>query len=141
MTSDPIGTRLGPSDPVRAVTAFEVASCHGDSTARDIAKLLRDERCGVLLVYGSGTVAVVSERDVVRALAEGDDPDAVWAVDVMSRSAIMIEPDATIEAAAELMLEAGVRHLVVDDQDGDRYGVVSMRDLVDPLLAGLDVIG
>ena len=59
----------------------------------------------------------------------------MWAVDVMTRDTIMIEPDATIEAAAELMLEAGVRHLVVDDSEGDRYGVVSVRDLLDPLLA------
>ncbi len=138
MTFEPGDARIGPTDPVRSVTAFEVATCHGDSTARQIAKLLRDERCGVLLVFGADSVAVVSERDVVRALAEGDDPDSVWAVDVMSRSTLMIEPDATIEAAAELMLEAGVRHLVVDDQDEDRFGVVSMRDLLDPLLAGLD---
>ncbi len=138
MTSEPDIDRIGPGDPVRAVTAFDVASCHGDSTARQISKLLRDERCGVLLVHGAGTIGVVSERDVVHALAEGDDPDSVWAVDVMTRAAIMIEPDASIEAAAELMLQAGVRHLVIDDQDGDRYGVVSMRDLLDPLLAGLD---
>ncbi len=141
MTFEPTDARIGPADPVRSVTAFEVATCHGDSTARQIAKHLRDERCGVLLVFGPDTVAVVSERDVVRALAEGDDPDSVWAVDVMTRSTLMIEPDATIEAAAELMLEAGVRHLVVDDQDEDRFGVVSMRDLLDPLLAGLDAVG
>lgn len=141
MTSEPTAARIGPTDPIRAVTAFEVATCHGDSTAREISKAMRDEHCGVLLIYGSDTVAVVSERDVVRALAEGDDPDAVWAVDVMTRTTIMIEPDAPIEAAAEVMLEAGVRHLVVDDQDNDRFGVVSMRDLLDPLLAGLDASG
>ena len=131
----PAPDTFGPLDPVRSVTAFEVATCHGDSTVREISKCLRDEQCGLLLIMGAGAVAVVSERDVVHALADGDDPDDVWAVDVMTRDTIMIEPDATIEAAAELMLEAGVRHLVVDDSEGDRYGVVSVRDLLDPLLA------
>jgi len=129
------GDQLGPGDPVRSVTAFDVVTCHGDSTAREISKRMRDGHCGLLLIHGAGTVAVVSERDIVASLADGDDPDDVWAVDVMTRNTIMIEPDASIEEAAELMLEAGVRHLVVQDTDDERFGVVSVRDLLDPLLS------
>ena len=123
---------LTPADPIAAVAAFDVATCTGASTLRDISRELRDEHVGVLLVHGETSVSVVSERDVVHSIAEGADPDHVWAVDVMSRFAVSVTSETSIEEAAEVMLEAGVRHLVVED--GDRHGIVSVRDLLDPLL-------
>lgn len=126
---------IGPADPVRAVTAFDVASCDGASTLRDISKVMREEHCSLLLVFGEAGLSVVSERDIVHGLAADADPDHVWAVDVMSEATVTVTPDTSIERAAEVMLEAGVRHLVVEDTDADRVGVVSVRDLLDPLLA------
>lgn len=126
----------GRTDPVRSVTAFDIVTCRGVNTLREMAEMMSGRAVGFLLVTREGSVAVVSERDIVRALADGEDPDDGWAVDVMSRDALMVSPDTAIEDAAELMLEANVRHLVVDDPDHERYGVVSIRDLVGPLLAG-----
>lgn len=130
---------LGPDDPVRAVTAFDpICAAPGDDLAA-MARLMAEHNCGALLVnlHGGG-VALVSERDVVRALAA--DNEAAWAVDVMARQVIEISPDDSIADAAELMLEAGVRHLLVRDELEDgalRLGIVSVRDLIDPILNGL----
>ncbi|MDG2111672.1 MAG: CBS domain-containing protein [Actinomycetota bacterium] len=46
----------------------------------------------------------------------------------------MITPRSTVADAAQVMLDAGIRHLVVEDLDNDRRGVVSVRDLLEPLV-------
>jgi len=72
----------------------------------------------------------VSERDVVRALAAGGDVHELRAADVMTEAPVRILGQATILAAAERMLEAGVRHLPVLGAQGQVLGVVSMRDVL-----------
>jgi CBS domain-containing protein len=77
---------------------------------------------------------VVSERDVVDALAEGADPDEVWAGDVMVDDLVIAEPDEPILDVAERMGDEGVRHVAVVER-GTIIGVVSARDLLPVLSA------
>ena len=78
---------------------------------------------------------VVTERDIVRALSEGADPDKEWAVDVMSVDLRSLGPDHTIAEAAALMQDAVIRHVVVSDPaDPDVVAMVSIRDLLEPFL-------
>lgn len=129
---------LRPTDPIRALTAFDVAMGEGKSTLRALASRMHDRNCGLLVVERNGNgPSVVSERDIVRALAEGADPDRTWAVDVMARDVLVVSADTSIEDTAELMLEANVRHLLVEDPDDGRIGVVSIRDLLEPLLSAI----
>lgn len=76
---------------------------------------------------------IISERDIVRSLAEGGDPSDERVSDWMSVELSTVESTASIEDATELMLEGGMRHLpVVDTIDGRRkvVGMVSVRDLL-----------
>jgi predicted transcriptional regulator len=103
-------------------------------TLRSLAAVLAELDIGVALIARSdGSAGVVSERDVVHALADGADPDEVWAADVMMDDLVLAEPEDTIVDVADLMVAEAVRHVSVVDR-GAIVGVVSARDVL-PVLA------
>ncbi len=64
---------------------------------------------------------------------------ALWAVrDVMSREVIAVNPDTSLQTAAELMLEHGISGMPVVDEQGQLLGMVSKTDLVRQRLTGED---
>ena len=82
-----------------------------------------------LLTVEAGRLAgIMTERDLMRAVARGLRDDAVVG-ECMTADPDTIAPDDTIEHAAMLMIHGGYRHLPVLDGD-DVVGVVSIRDLV-----------
>lgn len=116
-------------DPVRLLMSQPVVVADQEATLREVAMLLRDESVGAVVIPGrTGAAGIVSERDVVRALADGADPDTTWAVDVMSEKPVFLAPDDSVAEARRLMLDGGIRHLPVLDGD-DVVGVVSLRDV------------
>lgn len=74
------------------------------------------------------------QADIVRALAEGAEPDDALAADVMTRTVLSTSLDEPILSVAELMADAHIRHAVLVDDGGDVVGIVSMRDVLRPLL-------
>jgi CBS domain-containing protein len=66
---------------------------------------------------GSRLVGILTDWDVVRALAAEGDPSAQPLADFMSTELVATAPDATLADAAELMSEAEVHHLLVRDGD------------------------
>jgi CBS domain-containing protein len=95
-----------------------------------LAAVLGKLDIGVALVARpDGSVGIVSERDVVRALAVGADPEEVWAADVMIDGLVLAEPEGAIVDVAERMSAEAVRHVTVVDR-GTIVGVVSARDLL-----------
>jgi signal-transduction protein with cAMP-binding, CBS, and nucleotidyltransferase domain len=88
-----------------------------------------------LLVVGTREhpVGVLSERDVVGALARGLDPAVAPVRAVMTAAMAVADLDESLLDAALQMLDAGVRHLPVE-YEGQVEGVVSIRDLLRPLV-------
>jgi len=69
-------TGLRPGDPIRSIMAFPVAEIDAQATLREVADALTFAEVGALLVVdGTTALGVVSERDVVHALARGGDAD------------------------------------------------------------------
>lgn len=97
-------------------------------TLREVARVLDAYEVGAAVVRHPDDPGFVSERDVVRALANGCDPDVLWAEDVMTVELLGVTPGTSVIAAARQMLDAGIRHLAVVDSD-NVIGVISMRDL------------
>lgn len=127
-------TMANPRNPVRDVMSRGAISVDEKLTLRSLAAVLAEADIGTALVARpDGSVGVVSERDVVRALADGADPDEVWAADVMVDSLVIVEPEETVADVAQQMLAEAVRHVAVVDR-GAIIGVVSARDLL-PILA------
>jgi CBS domain-containing protein len=82
----------------------------------------------VVILDGDAIAAILTERDVMRAVAGGRDgsaPVSEW----MTRHPDTIEPTDTTDHAASLMIHGGFRHLPVVDQ-GKVVGIVSIRDLM-----------
>lgn len=126
---------LDVDSPIAAVSAFDLAMAEPGDDLPSLARRMHDSDIGALLVRGhDGEVGIVTERDVVRALAEDE---WSWAVDCMTRDLIVVSADTSIGDAAELLITAGVRHLVVEQEDGT-IGVASMRDLLGPILDSTD---
>ncbi len=77
---------------------------------------------------------IITERDVLRAVAEGANLEAVPVEDYMTSHAITASPSWDVLEAARRMLTGGFRHLVVLGESGQTLGVLSIRDLVRALL-------
>jgi CBS domain-containing protein len=94
-----------------------------------VAQRMADRNVGAVLVIEDGRLAgIMTERDIMRAVARGLGDDAVVG-ECMTADPETIAPDDTIEHAAVLMIHGGYRHLPVVDGD-DVVGVLSIRDLV-----------
>jgi CBS domain-containing protein len=107
----------------------------GEATIHDVVKIMAEQNIGSLVVVENGRmVGVLSERDVVRSLAERGNL-SVKVSDICKRDIITLQADATLEEAAEKMGKHGIRHIVVVNKSGELIGVVSVRDLIQELYA------
>ena len=98
----------------------------------EVAQRMVERNVGAVLVLDDGRlVGILTERDVLRAVARGLG-DTTRVGDCMTAHPETIAPDDTTEHAAVLMLHGGFRHLPVVEGE-DLVGVISIRDLV-PLL-------
>lgn len=119
-----------PLCPVREIMSRGAIAVDEKLTLRSLAAVLTELDIGVALVARrDNSVGVASERDVVRAIANGADPDEVWAADVMIDELVLAEPEEAIVAVAERMTSELVRHVAVVDR-GTIVGVVSAHDVL-----------
>jgi CBS domain-containing protein len=111
----------------------DVVSVAPGDLLRKAAQAMTAAKVGMVVVLDHGRLAgVMTERDVLRTVAESADPDHTPVGDVMTREVVTVEPDWEIFEAAGEMAARNIRHLVV--AEGDQVtGVVSIRDV---LLAG-----
>lgn len=100
-------------------------------TLREAAASMCQRRVGAAVVLdpelpGPG---VITERDILRSIGEGQDPDAELVGDHVTSKLTFASPDWSLEQAAAAMIRGAFRHLVVVDR-GEVVGILSMRDIV-----------
>jgi CBS domain-containing protein len=100
-------------------------------TLREAARYMGRRGVGAAVVMdpeqpGPG---IVTERDILISLAEGQNPDEERVCDHLSGNLTFAAPDWSLEHAADAMVRGGFRHLVVVD-GSETVGVLSMRDIV-----------
>ena len=100
-------------------------------TLRETATKMTEKGTGAALVFDEESPAprIITERDILRAIGTGKDPDGEKVADHMSESVISAAPEWSLEQAAAEMARRGIRHLVVVDR-GELVGVLSIRDIV-----------
>jgi CBS domain-containing protein len=100
-------------------------------TLREAARLMAERNVGAAVVVDpdSPGPGIVTERDILRALAEGQDPSAELVGDHLTDELICASPEWSLEQAADTMVQHGFRHLLVVNGP-DLRGVLSMRDIV-----------
>lgn len=129
-----LGIRM--TDPVRSLTGAPVATISPTATLRDAAESMVSDGVGLLVVVDPrGIAGVISERDIVSAVADGADLDLERVRDRTSDDLVTVDEGATITDAAATMATAEIRHLAVS-RDGEVVAVISIRDVVNVLLEG-----
>lgn len=101
-------------------------------TLAEAAALMIDARTGAAVVYDpelSGP-GIYTERDLLRAVAAGADPASARVADHMTATIRAVDGSADLDEAGALMVEHGIRHLLVFRGDGEVEGIVSIRDVV-----------
>lgn len=112
-----------------------VLTVDADETVRDAAVWMVERGVGSAVVMTDGRpVGIITDRDSIRLIARGEDPDAVTAGKCILKNLKTVSPSLEVLEAARMMREQGFRHLVVVDDAGKLAGVFSMRDLVVGLL-------
>lgn len=79
-----------------------------------------------------GTLGIFTERDLVRAIADGADVDQARVADYLTDDLLILDGTASYAQALDAMRTNEIRHLAV--RTNDRVGVVSMRALINALL-------
>ena len=95
------------------------------------ARRMRDRNVGAAVVVDpQGTVAgIFTERDLLRAVAEGVDPEGGEVRAHMTSDPVTLPSNHSPSEAAKLMSDGRFRHIPVVDS-GELVGIVSIRDLV-----------
>jgi len=116
---------------LRDAMSTNVLTVTPERSLAEVAREMVERNCGSAVVMdpeapGPG---IFSERDLMRAVAEGKDPSSESVAAHTTREGRFATGEWSLEQAAESMLEGGYRHLVVLD-GSEPVGVVSMRDVV-----------
>jgi CBS domain-containing protein len=95
----------------------------------EVAQRMVDRDVGaVLVMVGEELTGILTERDVLRAVAAGIEDETIVS-DWMTRDPETMSPDDTTQHAAVLMIHGGFRHMPL--VEGERVvGMLSIRDLM-----------
>ncbi len=119
---------MDPDDRTRVseVMSTPLKTIEPDATVRAAATRMHEEDISALVVTASSR-AIVTQTDVIGAVAEGRDPESTRVSEVMTEGVETVTPDLLMEEVAAMMTMYGVKHLpVVDD---DYVGMVSSTDV------------
>lgn len=114
---------------VREIMTRDLITVEPSATVAETATVMGEHHVGSALVLEAGVIAgIFTERDIVRALSQDFDAAGHSIAHYMTRNPTTVPPDTGLQAALDLMLVGGFRHLPV--VAGDRLlGMVSMRDI------------
>ena len=111
-----------------------------DATLESLVALLAEQRIGAAVVSHDGAAldGIISERDVVRALAEfGADAMSKTVHEICTEKVTVAAPSARLEDVAVLMTEGRFRHVPIV-ADGQVQGIVSIGDVVKGRMSELE---
>lgn len=115
---------------VSDVMSTPLETIGADEPLRDAAKRMHEKGISALVVTTGGG-CIVTQSDIIGAVAEGRDISETTVRDVMTENVETVTPDLMMEEVAAMMTMYGVKHLpVVDD---DYLGMVSSTDVAEHL--------
>ncbi len=115
---------------VEAIYRPELFTVGVDDSIAEAASSMQYNEVSALPVFDAERfVGIITERDIVRAVAEDNDPQETIVSDYMTQDPASISPETSLDEAADRMLQMGVRHLPVV-VGSEVVGMVSVRDLL-----------
>jgi CBS domain-containing protein len=116
---------------VRDLPPGQLLSVDPETTVAEVARRMRmDDSDSVAVMSEDRLVGIITERDLVRAIADGLDPQQARADVVMTADPATVDADEDVSVVAVKMMTLGVRHLPVVNKAGKAVGLVSARNLV-----------
>lgn len=118
---------------------FDVVHVGPESSVSDLVTLLREHNLGAVVVStdGKAIAGIVSERDVIRQLAEGPEFLSQPVTSIMTPEVHTCSPDDSVESLMSAMTDRRIRHFPVVNERGELAGIVSIGDLVKSQIAQL----
>jgi|AntDryMetagUQ889_1029465.scaffolds.fasta_scaffold18752_2 CBS domain-containing protein len=117
------------------LTERNILLVDADATLASAAEQMWARHCGSAVVIGpDDKPGIITERDLLHALAEGSDPRTTPVSSYMTSDAVTVTASWEVVDAARRMIQGGFRHLIVMDERGELTGVVSIRDMVAALV-------
>lgn len=109
------------------------------ATVLEAVQLMAEEGVGAVAVVEDGVLrGIFTERDVMlRVVLRQRDPNDVRVSEVMTSPVETTSEDAAAEEALSFMVERHIRHLPIVDSDGKVKGVLSIRNLLEHMVEGL----
>lgn len=110
-----------------------VLTVRPDESLEQAAQAMIERRTGSAVVVtgpiGGKYIGIVTERDVLRAVAQGRIPWSTKVTEVMTADPVCATPDVDTTEAIKIMIEGGFRHLPIA-KDGKLVGLVSLREML-----------
>lgn len=124
-----------PRGDAQSISRFrrDVVTAEPEHTAYDVARKLRDQRVGCVIVVSKTNtpIGIVTDRDLaVRVVAEGKAPKDVTVADIVTYTPLVLQETDGVETAVTTMREHGVRRLPIVDDKGHVVGIVTSDDLM-----------
>jgi CBS domain-containing protein len=111
------------------MTRASITESPRESIKEAAARMWSQQTGSVLVMESEQLLGIVTERDVLQAVAQGVDVDTTPVRSIMTTQVMTVAPDTPLHEAARQMAAGWIRHLPV--VEGDRVvGMVSQRDLV-----------
>jgi CBS domain-containing protein len=116
---------------VREAMTTGVVTVGSGHTLQQASKVMSDKNIGSVVIVDpdANGPGILTERDIVRAVANGTDLDTATTSEFLTADATYAAPGWTLEEASDAMRRGGFRHLVVVE-GGEVLGMLSMRDIV-----------
>jgi len=111
-----------------------------DHSVKDLLGLLSLHKVGALVVSvdGKAITGIVSERDIVRALADSESILSEPVSKIMTTEVFVAPCDAKIDELMNVMTSQRIRHIPITSDSGELVGIVSIGDLVKARLSELE---
>jgi len=115
---------------VKDIMRKNVIVAKPDVTLREASKVMSQFQIGSLIITERKKIlGILTERNVLSAVAKGKNPELVTAEEIMAKNVITIEPDKNIEEAVELMVKNRIKKLPVV-KDDKLIGIVTASDII-----------
>ena len=117
--------------PVTEVMNTSVLTVEPSASIGEAAEKMIEAGVGAVVVMEDMVriVGIITERDLMRAVAQRARAAEARVRQWMTESVVTIEPETEIKDAAKMMFEKNFRHLPVVNKDGRLMGIASLRRL------------
>lgn len=122
-----------PNETVEDVMSTPLEMISKSATLSEAAAVMRENGFNALVV-STDPPSIVTSTDLVGAAADGRDPTEVLVSEVMTESVESVPTDLYLEEVAAMMINFGIKHLPVHDDEDEYVGMVSSTDLTAQLV-------